>query len=477
MKSFLSSLLPSFFDDSPEPQIGKGLAKAYNDSRFGKNHKTFCYAPSTNMLFAQNGNVYACCHNKEIAIGRYPEQTISEIWNSQIAIDFRSRMEHYDLSAGCEICKSDLKPDAFQEVRARHFDTLQRNKNYPVMMEFLLTNICNLECVMCMGEYSSLIRKNREKLPTLEYHYDQAFIFQLDEFIPYLKETRFSGSGEAFDVNYEIWEKIIKLNPKCVIMVQTNGTILTDRVKSVLSRGNFQIGVSLDSLKKNVYESIRLNANFDKVMSNIRYFSDYCKQKKIKFNLSLCVMRQNWEEMPAYIEFCNELDCVATFHKVWHPRKYALDNLPVIELVKIYDYLSKFDFEGKTPTQKLNREHYHYFISVIKEWRDKSREVNPYDEEVSVLGYEGLIPYLSRKLYDYLIAQNHDEATTVELRTKYITKISAFVEMFDTLRDKERVLRAACLREPSLILYSLENFSIEENYKQFKSYKESEFVD
>lgn len=164
-------------------------------------------------------------------------------------------MKDYSLFKECNICKADLEIGAFDEVSAKHFDSLPIHPSYPTMMEFLLTNTCNLECVMCKGEFSSLIRQNREKLPPIANVYDDAFISQLRPFIPHLREVRFSGSGEAFliDANYKIWDMILEINPQCLIMVQTNGTVLNSRIKDLLIRGNFQIGVSLDSLKKEVF--------------------------------------------------------------------------------------------------------------------------------------------------------------------------------------------------------------------------------
>lgn len=340
----------------------------YFDSRLGLFHKSVCYAPSTNMLFSQDGSVYACCHNNEMALGKYPQQSLLEIWNSHNAKQFRKDMEQNDLSKGCGICLSDIQSGDFEEVRARHFDTLNRNSTYPVMMEFLLSNRCNLECVMCKGEYSSSIRENREKLPPIVSPYNDDFVKQLEPFLPHLQETRFSGSGEAFsiEINYKIWERLIEINPKCVIMVQTNGTILTERVKAILKRGNFQIGVSLDGTSKEVFEKVRLNANFDKVLQNIAYFSDYCSNKKIKFNLSFCVMRQNWHQIPDFIQLCNKLNAVAMLHKVWFPVEYSLSTLPYNILQEVYKSLSSVQLPLDSSLEKKNRAHFNYFLSFIK---------------------------------------------------------------------------------------------------------------
>ena len=111
---------------------------------------------------------------------------------------------------------------------------------------FELSNICNLECVMCNGDYSSLIRKNREKRDELAIPYDEKFLLQLEEYIPFLEEVKFYG-GEPFliELYYGIWEKIIRLNPAVRISVQTNATVLNRRVNEVLSKTNFHINVSL----------------------------------------------------------------------------------------------------------------------------------------------------------------------------------------------------------------------------------------
>ncbi|HZH67846.1 MAG TPA: radical SAM protein [Chitinophagales bacterium] len=417
----------------------RSLAKAYQKSRPGHGHKTFCHAADVNMLFAQDGNVYVCCHNQTYSIGKYPEQSISEIWNSEAVKTLRNHLSNYELEGGCKICADDFQRGAFQEIRARHFDSMPAHPDYPVMMEFLLSNVCNLECVMCSGQFSSLIRKNRENLPPLHTPYDDAFIQQLDEFIPYLKETRFSGSGEAFsiDMNYLIWKKIIQKNPDSLIMVQTNGTILTGRVKEILERGRFQIGISIDSLKKEVYESIRVNANFDKVMDNLIYFRDYCRRKNTRFSLSMCGMRQNWEEIPDFIRFCNQHGATATIHKVWHPMHSAIYNLPKNDLLKIYQFYKAQKLPANTKTDRINKNHFNYFTSIIKEWYENAyEEVEISTEEVSLnfIETEEYI-HLTQNLIEH-IKKNHSGDQNVEEEIKKSThNLNLF---FNLLTEQER---------------------------------------
>jgi radical SAM protein with 4Fe4S-binding SPASM domain len=438
----------------------RSLVKAYLKARPGRGHNTFCHAAEVNMLFSQEGQVYVCCHNQSYPIGKYPEQSIREIWNSPAARELREKLRNYDLSSGCKICADDFSRGAFEEVRARHFDTLLSHSQYPVMMEFLLSNVCNLECVMCSGKFSSLIRKNRDQLPPLNTPYDEVFLEQLDEFIPHLKETRFSGSGEAFsiDMNFIIWEKIIQMNPACLIMVQTNGTILSGRVKEVLEKGNFQIGISIDSLDKITYESIRLNANFDKMMDNLLYFRDYARSKGTRFSLSMCVMRQNWQEVPEFIRFCNENNAVATLHKVWHPFKNALFNLPKDELLNILHFYDNQQFEVTNETDHQNVKHFEYYAKVVREWYLNANE-RMEDFDTVDLGEDFTI-------------YSEEYNTAVKMMNDYISTLNKSNKSECEMQQKRAELR---LRKLLALIDDKDIISI--TLKQIISYPKHEVVD
>ena len=343
---------------------------SYNLGRHESATASFCFAPSANMLFAQDGSVRVCCHNLEYVIGKYPEQSIAEIWNGDKARELRNTLKSYDLSKGCQVCRNDVDRGGYEEIPSRHFDSLPQNKAYPVMMEFLLSNTCNLECVMCQGDFSSLIRKNREKLPPISSPYDKIFLTQLRPWLLQLSEARFSGSGEAFaiDLYYEIWEILIRENPRCKIMIQTNGTYLNARIKDLLDRGNFQIGVSLDSLLKEKFELIRQNASFERVMENIEYFSQYSARRTKKFLIAACVMRNNWNELPDFVEFCTARNAEVLFHQVHSPEHLALPTLNAGELKAIYDKLKSYSFKISGKLAEKNIRHFNYFTQIIGSW-------------------------------------------------------------------------------------------------------------
>jgi radical SAM protein with 4Fe4S-binding SPASM domain len=450
--------------------MDKALASDYNALREIKNRSSFCYAPTSNMYFSQNGEVKVCCHNTEYTIGKYPQQTIHEIWNSPEAITLREHMKKFDLNHGCSYCAFEMELRNFTQSPSRHFDKFSREQHYPSMMEFLLTNTCNLECVMCTGEYSSSIRKNREKLAPLVSPYNKNFVEQLKEFIPSLREARFSGSGEAFsiDLNFEIWEQIIALNPQCVITIQSNGTYLNSRIKDILNRGRFEIGISLDSLNHKTFESIRVNAKFDRVMENIQYFSKYCKRTSNRFSIATCIMRNNWHELPDFVKFCNSMDAYATFHKVWFPEEFALNNLSFDELQYTYTTLANVEFTCNTKLEEWNANHYRYFVGVIKKWLEMKEISDAEQQYVYTLKTDDLMSYLHKKTTTYYNSVFENEASQVNAVNFFISKFSELLQLFPAQTEKEMILRNASAQPSKDLVSSFEKFSVDFLYQEIQ---------
>jgi len=62
-----------------------------------------------------------------------------------------------------------------------------------------------------------------------------------------------SSKPVGFVQYYDIWDLIIRKNPKCEIVVQTNATVLNNRIKNLLETGNFKISISIDSYFSCIY--------------------------------------------------------------------------------------------------------------------------------------------------------------------------------------------------------------------------------
>lgn len=356
--------------------LGGELLREYNKHRALLEPKYSCYAPFKSIYFGHHGRAIACCYNRNYILGEYPKQSIREIWFGDAANKLRDYIQHNDFSLGCLSCKEQIVSGNFDAVKAKQYDERTLNaSNFPSVMEFELSNVCNLECAMCSGDFSSLIRAKREKLPPIPVYYDSSFVKQLEEFIPHLDEVKFYG-GEPFliDIYYEIWDLIARVNPKVRISVQTNATVLNTRIKDLLKNTNFHMNISFDSLEKENYESIRVNAEFERTMENMKWYREYTRERDTFFGVSVCAMRQNWRELPQFINFSNEWNAPVYFHTVFYPLSHSIRSMNREELKEIKDYLMQFDFPHENAVQKKNRTHYFDFVSQVNAWYEKFTE-------------------------------------------------------------------------------------------------------
>lgn len=427
--------------------IDKQIKKAYDKHRYIGRQLLLCYAPFKNLYFGISGNVRACCRNESYIFGSYPQQSVKEIWNGRKVFLLREKIKNNDLSLGCNECYQHLKGANFSAVIAKMFDTQKLNSHYPSMMEFELDNTCNLECNICAGRLSSSIRKNREKLPPYKTPYDSNFVTQLEEFIPHLEEARFYG-GEPFLIKlyYEMWELMIRINPKIKIYVQTNGTILNDRIKKLLEKGRFIINVSVDAMDKQLFEKLRVNADFDKVMENLLYFYHYTRRKKTFFCITPTMMRDNWQELPKLISFCNSLNIPLFYNTLYSPKRLALNNLPGNELKKIADNLELFTFKPKSKTGKQNLFYFNDFIGLVRKWEREALKKRALTTD-NLLSVEQARRQFSEGIQKYM-KENKDVQTTISESNN----IERILSLFDNREEQKIIYNKLLEVSPSVII-------------------------
>lgn len=380
------------------------VIRSFNAKRSIRKPYSLCYAPSISLNFDQSGVISACCFNRQHVLGTYPQNTVAEAWNGKPIQDLRNALAKDDLNLGCQQCGKMLSENNFESVLIRHFDdythlsdSLNRlapfkplrlfrrtNAEKPVMFEFEISNHCNLECIMCGGKWSSAIRKNREKLPPLRSPYDERFVTQIREFLPTLSRANFLG-GEPFLISlyYDIWEAIIEINPSIDVAITSNGTMLNSRGKKIIeSLKKCRITLSIDSLRKETWETIRQNGEFEVLKTNI----DWMLEKKKLRSFSVCPMIQNWREIPEIMQFCADHDLDIYFNIVYGPLggevegihttenqdgqvpRVSLQHLGKSELTDVIDLYEAQTFPSRQQVQ-LN-----HLVAQLRSWRDQKQE-------------------------------------------------------------------------------------------------------
>lgn len=69
--------------------------------------RKLCPQPSQRLVVMWDGAVGACCHNwdKEAVIGRFPQQSLQEIWDSPEARELRRKAAKPEMGEPCRSCK------------------------------------------------------------------------------------------------------------------------------------------------------------------------------------------------------------------------------------------------------------------------------------------------------------------------------------------------------------------------------------
>jgi len=338
-----------------------------------------CVAPFNNMYFTTEGRVAPCW----LLVGHLDtwttERSIKDIWFGEAFTKYRNNLTNGIFETDCRVCKQKIEADTWPLAMAYDGFTV---KEYPTLLELELSNQCNLECIMCEGRLSSGIRKNRDKLPPLPMIYDDSFVEQLKEFIPHLEELRFNG-GEPFaqKIVYDICMVVAELNPRLRINIATNGTVYNKQVQKIMDKCNLHLNISIDSLEKENYDSIRINGDFDVLMENFQRFRDYCNSNNRGLSVMVNPMRNNWWEMPKFVEFATNNKVHLWYNTIHHPEHLGIWSLPSKDLSVIIQTL-ELEVERLKPepltdnfTALGNWEKLDHFVNKqISNWYNKQIE-------------------------------------------------------------------------------------------------------
>lgn len=271
------------------------------------NSKNCCLAPHTTINFDTMGHMRVCCYNSSFILGTYPKDSVIESWNSIKRKEFIDEFKE-KFPSGCELCYKQYQGNNFSNGLFASFDPYDEflDDDFPISFNFEFGTVCNYECIMCGGKWSSSIRKNREKLPLIKSPYDENFVKEIEHFIPKLRFANFLG-GEPFlnSLYYKIWNSFLIKNRKAIISITTNGSVYNSRIENLLKAfPTMCVNVSFDSLDEKTYNFIRRRGNFKKVMENISRLMEIKKLTGIAF----CPMIQNVYELPDMMSFCIKHD-------------------------------------------------------------------------------------------------------------------------------------------------------------------------
>lgn len=253
------------------------------------------------------GEVHLCCphmiHN--FPVGNLVENTWEECWNSKLAKIMRLSLINRTFC----FCDKPQCANFSQEIDAEHAKELLsdyqiRPLNFPKEMVLAFDSSCNLQCVSCRKEFKFNTTEAERKI--LEKTTEN-----LMEVAQKVENLQVSGNGDPIFSKWyrQLWLQEPKLRRKNIELV-TNGLLFneTNWKKFEDLYENISVDISVDAATKETYERIRIGGNFDILTENLKFISSLREQGKIKkFTIRFVVQRQNYEEMPLFVELGRRL--------------------------------------------------------------------------------------------------------------------------------------------------------------------------
>ena len=173
-------------------------------------------------------------------------------------------------------------------------------KSYPRRIVLELTNACNLKCIMCGRDESDFVYN----------FFDLNHLDLLKPIFEYIEEVTLFGWGEpTIHPKFRDILEFLNGHPVRKYFV-TNGSTL-HRVKDYLFDFKVDImAVSLDGATAAVNNGIRVNSDFDRIVSNLRDIVRIKKEKNLDYpyiNFVFTLMKRNLRELPDMVDLAYDI--------------------------------------------------------------------------------------------------------------------------------------------------------------------------
>lgn len=171
----------------------------------------------------------------------------------------------------------------------------------PRMIDMEASRICNLSCPACMrGADSSLaqVHKNDTHFLTLEQ------FRKIHQCIPTIGTLNFMSDGEPL-MDPELRDLIhyASLNDIHTVLT-TNATLITKEFIDFCKENNvYRMHASVDAAHKELYESIRIGADFQKTLENVKLMG----QSGITLCINVVLVQQNIQEMSNMVRLAKDV--------------------------------------------------------------------------------------------------------------------------------------------------------------------------
>jgi organic radical activating enzyme len=239
----------------------------------------YCILPFTSIRIEDDQNknstkIRPCClYRSDMKFS-----SVEEYLESDALKNLQNHLLTQDtLPNGCRLCKETEEKNqlSVRQLRNKYFNNDIQTKTLIDFVDVFPSNVCNLNCIMCLPKFSSAIGAEQKTLGNISkvYNFDETdFVVDTINKLKDLTSISLAG-GEFFYAKHSL--KILQAIQQSNITdvkITTNGTVFDDRHVDILSTiKNLELRFSVDGTNS-TYEFIRYPADWNQVQSNIKQF-------------------------------------------------------------------------------------------------------------------------------------------------------------------------------------------------------------
>ena len=195
--------------------------------------------------------------------------------------------------------------------------TLERD-DYPPYLQIEPTSFCNYRCVFCFQSNLNFSGKKNGFMGHMTYETFREIVDQAENNVEFIS---LASRGEPLMCN-DIEKMLAYTRNKFLnLKINTNASVLTEsKIHSILQSGVKTLVFSADAADEELYEKLRVNGNFKKIIKNIKLFKEirekhYPKAKiitrvsgvKVNESQNFEDMKNFWNELVdqvAFVDYC-----------------------------------------------------------------------------------------------------------------------------------------------------------------------------
>lgn len=361
------------------------------------NSKTFCIYPFMQTVIRTNGGIGPCCLIPNM--GNIQQGTVKDFWHSKQMVSMRDTLLNTsDPLPACQQCYN-LEESSGSSMRTQTladykffneklYKKLLKHLNYeqcdfPTRLEIHVGNLCNLKCLTCRPADSSAFL-TEDKILKISDHNQSEFQIS-DDILGQTLSTLTQHKIEMLDLRggesmlSPVIKKFLNQLPdtfykNTVLRIQTNGTILDQTWKDILSKfAQVEIMLSIDAHGAH-NEYVRFPSKWSDIEQNVDYFQQLTN---VKMYVNCTVSNINFLVLDKLVSWCREKNLYFHYTVLTTPSYYHYQNMPNSLLKQGFEKISQYtelvDLKESTGADTSNAPLWQEFCSMITR-RDSHRK-------------------------------------------------------------------------------------------------------